>query len=64
MREGFSPSSAPGGNMLLEEWNIEDAKEVWREEALEEGREQVLELLEQGLSIEEIKNRLSQKEKK
>ncbi|MCL2186575.1 MAG: hypothetical protein FWB86_12115 [Treponema sp.] len=50
--------------MLLEEWNIEDAKEVWREEALEEGREQVLELLEQGLSIEEIKNRLSQKEKK
>jgi hypothetical protein len=26
-------------NMLLTEWNIEDAKEVWREEALEEGLE-------------------------
>ena len=25
--------------MLLTEWNIEDAKEVWREEALEEGIE-------------------------
>ena len=25
--------------MLLTEWNWDDAKEVWREEALEEGRE-------------------------
>lgn len=36
-------------NMLLEEWNIEDAKEVWREEAREEGLEQGREEgLEQG----------------
>ena len=27
-------------NMLLTEWNIEDAKEVWHEEAREEGREE------------------------
>ena len=25
--------------MLLTEWNIEEAKEVWREEAWKEGRE-------------------------
>ena len=28
--------------MLLEEWNIEDAKVVWREEGLEEGLEKGL----------------------
>ena len=60
--------------MLLTEWNIEEAKEVWREEALEEGRVEgreegreaernyVLELLAQGLSAEEIKRRLTSKE--
>jgi len=59
-------------NMLLEEWNIEDAKEVWQEEAREEGlekglakgreegREEIFELLSQGLTIEEIKLRLMQ----
>jgi hypothetical protein len=41
-------------NMLLEEWNLEDAKKVWREEAHEE----VLELLDQGLSAEEIRKQL------
>ncbi|MDR2900720.1 MAG: Rpn family recombination-promoting nuclease/putative transposase [Treponema sp.] len=69
-------------NLLLEEWNIEDAKKVWREEAREEGhaeghlegrkvgreegrqegREErndyFLALLDQGLSVEEIKKRL------
>ena len=29
-------------NMLLEEWNMEDAKEVWQEEAREEGRREGL----------------------
>ncbi|MDR2900867.1 MAG: Rpn family recombination-promoting nuclease/putative transposase [Treponema sp.] len=54
-------------NMLLEEWNLEDAKEVWREEAREEGLEegrkegqtQILQLLKDGLSIEEIQERLA-----
>ena len=46
--------------MLLEEWNMEDAKVVWQEEAREEVREEVLELLSQGLSVEEIKLRLMQ----
>ncbi len=70
-------------NMLLEEWNMEDAKKVWREEAREEGREEGIaegivigiekgrdegrlkerqrffELLDQGLSAEEIKRQLS-----
>jgi len=52
--------------MLLTEWNTEEAKEVWFEEGREEGREDerrfVLELLAQGLSVEEIKNRLTSKE--
>ena len=30
-------------NMILEEWNIDDAREVWREEAREEGLEEGLE---------------------
>jgi len=50
--------------MLLTEWNIEEAKEVWREEAWEEGREDerkyILELFSQGLSAEEIKRCLEQ----
>ncbi len=65
--------------MLLEEWNMEDAKKVWREEAREEGREEGMaigiekgrdegrlkerqrffELLDRGLSAEEIKRQLS-----
>jgi hypothetical protein len=28
-------------NMLLTEWNIDEAKEVWREEAREESREEI-----------------------
>jgi len=31
-------------NMLLTEWNWDDAKEVWQEEAREEGREQIREI--------------------
>jgi hypothetical protein len=31
-------------NMLLSEWNIDEAKEVWREEGLEIGREEGLEI--------------------
>jgi len=46
--------------MLLTEWNTEEAKVVWREEGREEGRQFFLELLNQGLTAEEIKQRLSQ----
>jgi phosphotransacetylase len=51
-------------NMLLTEWNLDEAIEVAREEAREETREEdweyFLELLDQGLTIEEIKERLKQ----
>jgi len=50
-------------NMLLGEWNQEEAIEVAREEAREEDREYFLELLNQDLTKEEIKERLQQKEK-
>jgi predicted transposase/invertase (TIGR01784 family) len=48
--------------MLLEDITVEDeieaAKEEAREEGWEEGREEVLELLKQGLSIEEIEKQI------
>jgi len=59
-------------SMILEEWNIDEAMEVWREEAWEDGlaeglekgikqeREEIYKLLEQGCSIETIKQRLTQ----
>jgi len=57
-------------NMISSEWNwdtaLKVAREEGREDGLEEGmeksRQYVLELLDQGLSIEEIKQRLNQKE--
>ncbi len=49
-------------NMLLEEWNMEDAIAYAREEGMElgveKGQKYVLDLLNQGLSAEEIKQRL------
>jgi hypothetical protein len=53
-------------NMLTGEWNWDTAKEVWQKEAWEEGiekgiekeRKEILKLFDQGLSIEEIKERL------
>jgi DNA-binding transcriptional MerR regulator len=48
--------------MLMTEWNWDDAKEVWQEEAREEERQFLLDLLSQGLSIDEIKHRLDSKD--
>jgi flagellar biosynthesis/type III secretory pathway protein FliH len=60
--------------MLSTEWDWEEALEVAREEGWEDGHEEghtegmnesrqyFLELLNQGLTIEEIKQRLNQKE--
>jgi len=55
-------------NMLLTEWNLDEAVDVAREEGYEEGREKTreedqqyfLELLDQDLTKEEIKERLQQ----
>ena len=54
-------------NMLLTEWNLDDAKEVWWEEGRKEGEEkgekkmlhEVLELLKQGYSADQIEAELS-----
>ena len=53
--------------MLMTEWNWDDAKQVWQDEAREEGIIQgrdeewqyFLNLLNQGLSLEEIKEQIS-----
>ncbi|MDR1174437.1 MAG: hypothetical protein LBK83_03045 [Treponema sp.] len=41
-------------NMLYTEWNWDDAKAVWQEEA----REEILELINSGYTIEALKERL------
>ncbi|MDR1899788.1 MAG: Rpn family recombination-promoting nuclease/putative transposase [Treponema sp.] len=54
-------------NMLLTEWNWDDAKEVWQEEAREEGREEgreeerktILDLVRQGYTPEQIEAMLA-----
>jgi hypothetical protein len=49
--------------MLLTEWNWNDAKEVWQEEAREEGREEgqknILNLIKQGYTAEQIEEMLA-----
>ncbi|GBU24776.1 hypothetical protein R83H12_01411 [Fibrobacteria bacterium R8-3-H12] len=45
--------------MLLREWNMDEAKLVWQEEAREEGREEVFSLLEKGVSLAEAKKMLN-----
>jgi hypothetical protein len=49
-------------NMLLKEWDWDLAKEVWQEEAMEKGiekdRNQILELINQGYTIEQLKAKL------
>jgi hypothetical protein len=62
LKEFLETHSSEVLNMLLTEWNQDEAIEVAREEAREEARESFLELLEQGLTVEEIKKRLKQKE--
>jgi hypothetical protein len=55
-------------NMLLDEWNLDEAKEVWREEAMEKGmeqgmkkgRNQILELVKQGYTTEQIEAKLAE----
>ena len=47
--------------MLLTEWNWDDALAVRYEEGHEEGQGYVVGLLEQGFSLEEIKQHLKQK---
>jgi SOS response regulatory protein OraA/RecX len=46
-------------NMLLTEWNIDDAKEIWQEEAREEGMEIILNLVRQGYTAEQIEKILA-----
>jgi len=42
-------------NMLLREWNQDEAIEVWKEEAREDGREEIFALWEKGVSLDEAK---------
>ncbi|MCL2444479.1 MAG: hypothetical protein FWD13_13590 [Treponema sp.] len=48
--------------MLYTEWNMDDALAVVREETREEERENFIKMLDQGLSVEDIKQRLTETE--
>ncbi|GHV79921.1 hypothetical protein AGMMS49944_17120 [Spirochaetia bacterium] len=54
--------------MVITEWKLEKAKEVWQREAEERGeargQNRVLELMEQGYTPTEIKAKLAQTEDK
>ncbi|GHV37090.1 hypothetical protein AGMMS49546_03870 [Spirochaetia bacterium] len=67
MKEILEANASEVVNMLLTEWNWDDAKEVWQEEGREEGREEgqikVLELVKQGYTAEQIEEKLSLKTK-
>jgi hypothetical protein len=62
LKEFFDQNSKEIFNMLMTEWNWDDAKEVWFEEGVEKGiekeRQYFLNLLNQGLSLDEIRQRL------
>jgi len=66
LKEYLEANASEVLNMLLGAWNWDTAKEVWQEEAREETREEdrqyFLELLNQGLTMEEIKERLQKEE--
>jgi len=55
--------------MVLTEWSLDEAKEVWweegrvegRQEGRVEGREEIIALIEQGASLDEIKRMFNAK---
>ena len=62
LKEYLEAHGAEAFNMIFSEWNWDDALEVAREEGSEDTRQYVLEMINQGLTIEEIKQRLNQGE--
>jgi predicted transposase YdaD len=55
LKEFFERNATEVMNMLMTEWNIEDAKKVWYEEGMERGMEEAARnALAQGASIEFI----------
>jgi hypothetical protein len=67
MKDFFEANASEVVNMLLTEWNWDDAKAVWREEALEEGLQrgrkrrdgELLALIEKGYSAEQLRGVLT-----
>jgi len=45
--------------MFANDWNLETALEVEREEGIEKGREEILSLLSKGYTLEAIKEELA-----
>ena len=68
-RDSFSWSRASVCNMLMTEWNWDDAlavryeegREQGIEQGMEKGHEKVIELIEQGFSVDEVKQLLNKK---
>ena len=45
-------------NMLLKEWSWDEAQRAWKREGMREGMQQMLALLEKGISLDEVKKML------
>ena len=57
LSEFLAENSTEVFNMLITEWNTEDAKVAWFEEGKEEGKEEIaLKALAKGYSINEIQD--------
>jgi hypothetical protein len=55
LKQFLERNSSEVFNMLLTEWNLDDAKVAWREEAREETQEEIARnALAEGLSIETV----------
>jgi hypothetical protein len=65
LKEFFEEHGSEVHNMLLSEWNIDDAKKVWQREAREDGieegrnreRKELFALLESGVSLADAKRK-------
>jgi hypothetical protein len=55
LKDFFAEHGSEVENMLLSEWNLDDAKEVWQREAREDEREELFALWESGVSLAEAK---------
>jgi hypothetical protein len=58
LKEFLEENAAEVTNMLLEEWNWEDAIAYARKEEREEVENHIFKLFDQGLSVEEVKRQL------
>ena len=61
LRKFLESNSLEIRNMIFGEWDLNVAKEVWREEGIDIGKMQILDLFRQGYSLNEVEEMLIDK---